>query len=189
MPLGPHPVRRRLLRGADDRRISCPGCARMAQAGRGVAGGSGPCLSAARRACTAFASYTVPTSLELEDRTERLVTLYGLLRLSRPVGLVPPPPPPGSTGPRRSPSARPVADDIPHQALAIRLRHAAQHDQNREAPAARSGLPCACCISSSKPVAVRCASPCHWSGDSAVKSPVPATFAGPSRTTASRGSA
>jgi predicted nicotinamide N-methyase len=31
-----------------------------------------------REGLSAFASYTVPTSLELEDRTERLVTLYGL---------------------------------------------------------------------------------------------------------------
>ena len=31
-----------------------------------------------REGLTAFASYRVPTSLELEDRTERQVTLYGL---------------------------------------------------------------------------------------------------------------
>jgi len=31
-----------------------------------------------RDGLTAFATYTVPTSLELEDRTERQVTLYGL---------------------------------------------------------------------------------------------------------------
>jgi predicted nicotinamide N-methyase len=31
-----------------------------------------------REGLTPFASYIVPTSLELEDRTERTVTLYGL---------------------------------------------------------------------------------------------------------------
>ena len=31
-----------------------------------------------RDGLTAFATYVVPTSLELEDRTEREVTLYGL---------------------------------------------------------------------------------------------------------------
>ena len=48
LPLGPHPVRRRLLRGADDRRISCPGCARW-HARRGLARRPWPRLSAATR--------------------------------------------------------------------------------------------------------------------------------------------
>ena len=76
VPLGPDPVRRRLLRGADDRPhpavaardgraaevwLADPGRAYLPQDGR-----------------TAFARYTVPTTLELECRTVREVALYRL---------------------------------------------------------------------------------------------------------------
>ena len=76
--LGHHPVRRRLLRGADDAATSCPGCGGRPRAarcgwptpGRAYLPGDG---------LTAFARYKVPTTLELEDRTEREVVLYRLL--------------------------------------------------------------------------------------------------------------
>ena len=104
LPLGPDPVRRRLLRGADDR-------AHPALAARAWPRTAEVWLADPGRAylprdgLTAFASYRVPTSLELEDRTERQVTLYrlGLLTAGLPLRLVAAAQ--LSTGRDRSPSA------------------------------------------------------------------------------------
>ena len=70
-------MRRRLLRGADDR--AHPALAARhgrAQAEVWVADPGRAYLP--RDGLTAFATYRVPTTLELEDRTERQVTLYRL---------------------------------------------------------------------------------------------------------------
>ena len=83
LPLGPHPVRRRLLRGADDRATSCPGCGAwrreaevwIADPGRAYVPADG---------LAEFARMPVPTTVELEDRTERTVRLFRLTPLPSP---------------------------------------------------------------------------------------------------------
>ena len=141
-----------------------------------------------RDGLTAFASYCVPTSLELEDRTEREVTLYRLgfgpaCRRRLPLRLVAPAQLRQVQPVHRH--RRAVAHDVPYQPLAIRLGQPAQHDQGRQC-LLKIGFARACVASSSNPVATRCASPCQVPGEVIVTWPVPATSPVPGRTTASR---
>ena len=71
-------MRRCLLRGADDRAYPALAAPYGAHAEVWIADPGRAYLP--RDGLTAFARYRVPTSLELEDRTERQVTLYRLGR-------------------------------------------------------------------------------------------------------------
>ena len=77
LPLGPYPVRRRLLRGADDRPYHAL-ADRHGPHRRGLDRRSGPGLPAENRAA-AFPSYRIETTRELEDSLSREVTLYRVL--------------------------------------------------------------------------------------------------------------